>query len=181
MMNEVKEACCYISNTFAQDIETTRLVYCCIYLIQPILIFRRCRVKPRTNPIVQEYVFPDYVDGRPGHIRRGPDAVTPPRQPSPIVTDQDTPQNKPTDDTPVLFMGNERFTVPEALFHPSDIGKPPCGYLYLILLLTLVVRSRPTRDSGNYYSINLLTTRRASGSVLGKYWTCWRQLQSSRH
>lgn len=29
--------------------------------------------------------------------------------------------NPPADD-PVLYMSNERFTVPEVLFHPSDVG-----------------------------------------------------------
>jgi actin-related protein 6 len=37
-------------------------------------------------------------------------------------------QNNSNDPEPVLYMGNERFTVPEVLFHPSDVGELPGLY-----------------------------------------------------
>jgi Actin len=66
------------------------------------------RVDPKNNPIVQEYVLPDLSTNRRGRIR----------QPDDIVTETDQ----------ILVMNNERFAVPEILFHPDDIGifSPHC-------------------------------------------------------
>ncbi|KAI0667701.1 actin-like protein Arp6 [Trametes maxima] len=83
IVNEVKEACCFVSEDFNRDLEA-------------------CRVRPHANPIVQEYIFPDYSANRPGRIRR---------------------PGEPLDESfQVLTMNNERFTIPEILFHPTDIG-----------------------------------------------------------
>ncbi|KAL7279818.1 hypothetical protein ACG7TL_006225 [Trametes sanguinea] len=83
IVNEVKEACCFVSEDFGRDLEA-------------------CRVRPGDNPIVQEYIFPDYSANRPGRIRR---------------------PGEPLDAScQTLIMNNERFTVPEILFHPTDIG-----------------------------------------------------------
>ncbi|KAI9058563.1 actin-like protein Arp6 [Trametes sanguinea] len=83
IVNEVKEACCFVSEDFGKDLEA-------------------CRVRPGDNPIVQEYIFPDYSANRPGRIRR---------------------PGEPLDAScQTLIMNNERFTVPEILFHPTDIG-----------------------------------------------------------
>lgn len=88
------------------------------------------RLSSRKNPIVQEYVLPDFSNNRIGYIRSGPGAV--PRAASPDTTGQDQdglaspnapqPSSSGTDD-PVLYMSNERFTVPEVLFHPADVGE----------------------------------------------------------
>ncbi|CDO69876.1 hypothetical protein BN946_scf184884.g35 [Trametes cinnabarina] len=83
IVNEVKEACCFVSEDFARDLEA-------------------CRGQPDDNPIVQEYIFPDYSSKRPGRIRR-------PGEPLDVSCQ-------------TLIMNNERFTVPEILFHPADIG-----------------------------------------------------------
>src|SRR5260221_10275933 len=63
----------------------------------------RCRVDPKQNSIVQEYILPDLSTNRLGRIRQLGETVT------------DTDQ--------ILIMNNERFTVPELLFRPDDIGK----------------------------------------------------------
>lgn len=60
------------------------------------------RTDPKGNSIVREYVPPDLTQNKQGRIR----------QPGDIVTDNDQ----------VLVMNNERFTVPELLFRPDDIG-----------------------------------------------------------
>ncbi|KAI0819238.1 actin-like protein Arp6 [Trametes gibbosa] len=83
IVNEVKEACCFVSKDFDRDLEI-------------------CRVQPTQNDIVQEYIFPDYSANRPGRIRRPGEALG--------------------DAYQTLTMNNERFTVPEILFHPTDIG-----------------------------------------------------------
>lgn len=61
------------------------------------------RVQPTKNRIAQEYIFPDYAANRPGRIRR---------------------PGEPLDEAEqTLTMNNERFAVPEILFHPTDIGE----------------------------------------------------------
>lgn len=57
---------------------------------------------PKGNDIVQEYILPDLSSNKEGRIR----------QPEDIVSDTDQ----------VLLMNNERFTVPEVIFRPDDIG-----------------------------------------------------------
>lgn len=77
------------------------------------------------SPIAQEYLLPDFS---PNHMRGkivgGPSAMPPPQKSKHVskeVPDAGVPL--PQDDQ-VLIMGNERFSVPELLFHPSDIGEP---------------------------------------------------------
>ncbi|TFK34759.1 actin-related protein Arp6 [Crucibulum laeve] len=66
-----------------------------------------CRADPKRNPIVQEYILPDLSTNRKGRVR----------QPDDILTDTDQ----------ILVMNNERFTVPELIFHPDDIGLNQAG------------------------------------------------------
>ncbi|KAJ6565967.1 actin-related protein Arp6 [Mycena vulgaris] len=66
-----------------------------------------CRSNPKNSPIVQEYVLPDLTKSKAGKIRQ-PDDIT-------LDTDQ------------VLTMANERFTVPEIIFRPGDIGLERAG------------------------------------------------------
>jgi len=63
------------------------------------------RQDPKGNPIVQEYILPDFSANRQGRIRR----------PDDIIADTDQ----------ILLMNNERFAVPEILFRPDDIGWCP--------------------------------------------------------
>ncbi|KAL0961517.1 hypothetical protein HGRIS_006458 [Hohenbuehelia grisea] len=88
IMNDVKEACCYVSTDFEQDLET-------------------CRADPKTNPVVREYILPDLSINRKGRIRGSQD----------IVTDADQ----------ILVMNNERFSVPEIIFRPDNLGMNQCG------------------------------------------------------
>ncbi|TBU45521.1 actin-like protein ARP6 [Dichomitus squalens] len=89
IMNEIKETCCFVSEDFAADLET-------------------CRARPNGNPIVQEYIFPDYSARRPGRIRDPGESL-----------DEGTQQT--------LRMANERFSIPEILFRPTDIGLEQAG------------------------------------------------------
>ncbi|KAJ8483371.1 hypothetical protein ONZ51_g4748 [Trametes cubensis] len=61
IVNEVKEACCFVSDDFTRDLEA-------------------CRVQPTRNAIVQEYIFPDYSANRPGRIRRAGETLDDSRQ-----------------------------------------------------------------------------------------------------
>lgn len=55
------------------------------------------------NSIIREYVLPDFTSIKRGYLRE------------PVL-------GKPADDQQTLRLSNERFTVPELLFHPSDVG-----------------------------------------------------------
>ncbi|KAF9257152.1 actin-related protein Arp6 [Marasmius fiardii PR-910] len=65
------------------------------------------RLDVKNNPIVQQYVLPDLSVNKQGRIRR----------PEDIVSESDQ----------VLVMNNERFSVPELIFRPDDIGLDQCG------------------------------------------------------
>lgn len=62
------------------------------------------RTEPKSNGIVQEYILPDFSLNRPGRIRQ--------------------PGEPPGESSQILYMNNERFTVPEIIFRPDDIGTP---------------------------------------------------------
>ncbi|CAB4415874.1 unnamed protein product [Rhizophagus irregularis] len=91
IMNEVKETCCFVSQNFLSDLEI-------------------CRRNPRDNPILQEYVLPDFSRNSKGYIREKKRGGT---------YDQSDEQ--------VLYMNNERLSVPEILFNPMDVGMNQAG------------------------------------------------------
>lgn len=95
LINQVKESVCYISTDFSSDLE-------------------KCKsLKNSANPIVVDYVLPDYNSGKGGHRR-------------PHVPKKSGPATG-RDDEQVMVLGNERFTVPELLFSPSDVGLKQAG------------------------------------------------------
>lgn len=102
IMNDVKESCCYVSVDFKKDLELSRYVMRVSCSIRPDLVVDS--QNPNINPIIQEYVLPDFSTNRRGRIRK-PDEIL-----------EDSHQ--------VLYMNNERFAVPEILFRPDDIGEP---------------------------------------------------------
>lgn len=60
------------------------------------------RANPKNNQILKEYVLPDSPSNPFGRIRQSGDAAS--------------------DKEQILVMNNERFTVPEIIFRPDDIG-----------------------------------------------------------
>lgn len=102
IMNNVKESCCFVSVDFNKDMETCRYVSVCACLSFTIWPNTRNRVDPKKNTIVQEYILPDLSRNKKGRLR----------QPDDIITEKDQ----------LLIMNNERFTVPEIIFRPDDIG-----------------------------------------------------------
>ena len=94
VMNEIKEAVCFVSTDFSVDLE-------------------KCKhMKKGENSIVMDYVLPDYNKGKAGYAR----AHTP-RQ-GKLAMGPDGQH---------MTLGNERFTVPELLFTPSDVGMKQAG------------------------------------------------------
>jgi len=80
---------------------------CCYVSTQFIADLETCRSSPKQNSIVMEYLLPNFSISRGGEIRRPGHELT--------LTDQ------------VLLMENERFTIPELLFRPDDIGLEQTG------------------------------------------------------
>lgn len=78
---------------------------------------RIARKRHPDNTIIREYVLPDYTQIRRGYLRTldasksGPDG----------------------DELQTLRINNERFVIPEVLFHPSDIGIQQMGVAEAIL------------------------------------------------
>ncbi|WVQ83263.1 actin-like protein ARP6 [Cryptococcus sp. DSM 104549] len=111
IVNDIREACGYVSMDWKGDIEI-------------------CKANPKKNPIVQEYVLPDF-SGRPGYIRSGPDASIPEdiTESSGQVNGNRRGKSKldEEEDEQELWLGNERFSGPELLFRPSDIGLKQSG------------------------------------------------------
>ncbi|EIW74652.1 actin-related protein Arp6 [Coniophora puteana RWD-64-598 SS2] len=88
IMNHVKETCCYVSSNFMDDLDV-------------------CRTNPKKNPIVREYVLPNFTINKQGRLRQPDEEISQAEQ--------------------ILTMGNERFTIPEILFRPDDIGLDQSG------------------------------------------------------
>ncbi|KAF5402742.1 Actin protein 6 [Paragonimus heterotremus] len=103
IMNQCKEDVCYVSTDFWKDLETARS-------------------DPKKNPIVREYVLPDYAEVHRGYVR---DPNAPGDQS--LTSDISIPRRAAQNPGYVLRLNNERFTVPELLFHPGDVGYREMG------------------------------------------------------
>eukprot|EP00002_Diphylleia_rotans_P022266 TRINITY_DN4360_c0_g1_i9.p1 TRINITY_DN4360_c0_g1~~TRINITY_DN4360_c0_g1_i9.p1 ORF type:complete len:199 (+),score=23.44 TRINITY_DN4360_c0_g1_i9:95-691(+) len=88
--------------------------------------------KGRNNPLRMEYVLPDYRTSTYGYVK----GVDP------------EPENRSGDEQ-ILPLTNERITIPELLFHPSDIGIPQAGIPEAIIQS---VQSTPESIHGLLYS-----------------------------
>ena len=112
IMNEVKEAVCFVSNDFKRDMERT---------------WKGNRNR-EAEGVVVDYVLPDPNARKQGFMRPH-DAILHAKKKkgalsglSPDILSED-----------VLILGNERFTVPELLFAPGDIGLKQAGIPDMIL------------------------------------------------
>ncbi|EPE28844.1 Actin-like ATPase [Glarea lozoyensis ATCC 20868] len=115
IVNEIKEACCYVSRDFKGDMERTwkgpkgdrREVYA------------------TSEGIAIDYVLPDYHKRSKGYARdHDPNAAGKLKN---LTTGKSV---EAAED--ILTLRNERFTVPEILFNPSDIGMRQSGIAQLI-------------------------------------------------
>lgn len=98
IINQCKEDVCYVSTNFWGDLDLSRS-------------------NPSRNPILREYVLPDYAEVPRGYVRI-------PNQEYATSSDLSTNSvcKRSTQQGYVLSLSNERFTVPELLFHPGDVG-----------------------------------------------------------
>lgn len=86
VINQVKEDSCFVSQNFVKDM-------------------KRAKKNIDSNPIVKDYVLPDYTTLKRGFLR-DPEASS---------------------EHQTLRLNNERFSVPEILFRPSDVGIKQMG------------------------------------------------------
>ncbi|XP_020909427.1 actin-related protein 6 isoform X2 [Exaiptasia diaphana] len=98
-----------------------------------------CRLKGAGNTIVRDYVLPDY-----SHIKRG--------YVKPVSEMWDSSSKKENEQ--ILRMNIERFSVPEVLFHPSDIGIQEMGIAEAVINS---VEAIPKEMQPHFYSNILLT------------------------
>lgn len=85
---------------------------CCYVSTNFFADLETCRLKAKKSEIAQEYILPNYVTNTGGAVREPGHELAP--------TDQ------------VLVMENERFTIPELLFRPDDIGLEQSGLSSMI-------------------------------------------------
>ncbi|KAL4976552.1 actin-like protein arp6 [Aspergillus desertorum] len=116
IMNEVKESVCFVSNDFTGDLERT---------------WKGNRKRGQPDPgdgLVVDYVLPDPNGSKRGFMRPH-DPLLGSKKRKAVLAGASTEQLNED----VLVLGNERFTVPEILFTPSDIGMKSAGIPDIIL------------------------------------------------
>jgi actin-related protein 6 len=116
LVNEIKEATCYVSRDFKGDMERT---------------WKGPRGDRRegfakAGGIAKDYVLPDYHARSKGYVRDHD-----PEQTGKLKKLQTGKPAEAAED--ILTLRNERFTVPELLFNPSDIGMRQSGIAQLVM------------------------------------------------
>ncbi|PHH79583.1 hypothetical protein CDD82_2304 [Ophiocordyceps australis] len=99
IVNEMKEAACFVSADFKADLEKT---------------WKGTRGERREKSLImKDYVLPDFHTRSKGQLRdHDAERHSRARKLAATVTAEED----------ILTLGNERFTVPELLFTPSDVG-----------------------------------------------------------
>lgn len=110
LTNEIKEAVCYVSDKFRKDLENTRKGF-----------KGRCNDPEAEDDLRVDYVLPDYNAHTQGFVR--------PHDPSlsAKLKKMGALGTAGADVEHFMTLGNERFTVPELLFNPGDVGMKQAG------------------------------------------------------
>ena len=106
LMDEVKGSICYVSQDFRRDLERTWKG----------TSSRRKQALDSEKEIVVDYVLPDYNANRQGFMRpHDPSLTTKMKKLGSLAGAGEVIED-------YMTLGNERFTVPELLFSPGDVG-----------------------------------------------------------
>uniref|UniRef100_A0A093VCV4 Actin-like protein ARP6 n=1 Tax=Talaromyces marneffei PM1 TaxID=1077442 RepID=A0A093VCV4_TALMA len=116
IMNDVKEAVCYVSSDFKADMEQ-------VWKAKK----ARGQSQASAEGIVVDYVLPDPTANKKGFVRSHDPLSNAKKRKSLMSGSGDLA----TED--FLVLGNERFTVPEILFNPLDIGMRQAGIPEIVL------------------------------------------------
>lgn len=110
VVNELKESVCFVSEQFSRDINAT---------------WKGGRRDTREvdTSIVVDYVLPDYETIHHGIIK--------PHDPS-ATKRGSAPLGQPSREK-VVTLGNERFSIPELLFNPGDVGMKEAGLPAIVM------------------------------------------------
>ena len=117
IMNGVKEAACFVSNNFTSDMDNTWKTN------------RKRGQATEEEGITVEYVLPDPNANKKGYMRPYDPLLNAKKRKS-ALTGGHVAEVLSED---VLVLGNERFTVPEILFTPKDIGMTQAGIPDIIM------------------------------------------------
>uniref|UniRef100_T1INQ6 Actin-related protein 6 n=1 Tax=Strigamia maritima TaxID=126957 RepID=T1INQ6_STRMM len=93
---------------------------------------KQCKLK--NNTIQRDYVLPDYTVIKRGYIK--------------------SPDKKLEGNEQIIRMNNERFSIPELLFHPSDVGIQQMGIAEAIVH---AIKATPEEMHPHFYKNILLT------------------------
>ena len=113
VMNQVKEDTCFVSTEFRADMERTWK--------GPAGAPKRFLDDERTGGIVVDYVLPDYINTMRGVLRPHDPRLVAQRNKYGAVKREDGVVET------IMTLGNERFSVAELLFTPSDVGMKDAG------------------------------------------------------
>lgn len=108
MINSMKEKACYVSRNFKGDLDMTRS-------------------NPSGSGIVVDYVMPDYAARLQGEIKPYDPMTRKQMTKMGVVMKENGAQEY------VATLGSERFSVPELLFNPTDIGIRQAGLAETII------------------------------------------------
>lgn len=111
LMNEVKEAVCFVSNNFEDDLEKSWKGG----------LGDRRKTEVNRDSILVDYVLPDYNKHTKGLMRSHDSSLaTKSRKLSAVGSAGEGVED-------FMTLGNERFCVPELLFNPGDVGVKQAG------------------------------------------------------
>lgn len=117
LINQIKQDVCFVSDDFRRDLEIT---------YKGMSSEKKPAIRPHQD-IVIDYVLPDYNTGRQGYIRpHDPSSSANMRKISSLTGSGEKAED-------YMTLGNERFTVPEILFHPRDVGMKQMGIPDMIM------------------------------------------------
>ncbi|KAK9477763.1 actin family [Lipomyces japonicus] len=119
IVNHIKEQACLVSSNFTADLEISK------------------KLSISKNPLRVDYVLPRATPSGfvPGHVR---DSSAVPSSSSSSLSTQ-------SQDEQVLQLVNERFSIPEVLFNPQDIGIQQAGLPEAVLQATNAVPDEDVR------------------------------------
>lgn len=140
LINYVKEDLCFVSTDLKRD-------------------FQIAKARLPTNNILREYVLPDYSSIRKGFPRPLRETGTRPLHNEQVIYALFIHYKNSSIDTnksnfQLLRMNNERFTIPELLFHPTDVGIDQMGISEAIIS---VIQSFPETLHSHFLRNIILT------------------------
>ncbi|XP_062573518.1 actin-related protein 6-like [Saccostrea cucullata] len=119
----------YVINQVKEDV--------CYVSTQFMKDMETAKKRGKENTIARDYVLPDYT-----HIKRG------------YVRPQEETTGRAKDGEQIIRMNNERFAIPELLFHPSDVGVQEMG---VAEALVYAISTLPEEMRPHMYSNIVLT------------------------